>query len=321
MAQDIYLLIEHIKNQVSDISFVMAAAGRELTKSEGGKVIGILLGHNSQALADNLAVDEIIYCDHPSLAEFTSDAYNRTLIALFSEYSPRVVLFGNTTVGADISSSLAAQLNFPIINSCLKVNEDGSLISQICGGKIMLENQIGEDPTFISIIPGGYKPEQGRSDKSPPVTIFKAPDLDNLKVKLHKYIEPDVSDVDIAEENVLIAVGRGIQTEDNIEIAEEIAQLLGGVVCASRPIIDQGWLPTSRLVGKSGKHVKPKLYFALGISGAPEHIEGMSESETIIAINMDPDAPIFDVAKFGVEFDIFDLVDTLIEQVEEAKNG
>jgi len=125
--------------------------------------------------------------------------------------------------------------------------------------------------------------------------------------------------VDISKEPILISVGRGIQNEDNIELAEELAGLLGGTVCSSRPIVDQGWLPTSRMVGKSGKSVKPKLYLALGISGAPEHIEGMGESETIVAINMDPNAPIFDIATYGVEIDLFDLIDPLLEKVEEAK--
>ena len=132
------------------------------------------------------------------------------------------------------------------------------------------------------------------------------------------YVDPEVSDVDITKENVLIAVGRGIQTEDNIELANELAELLGGAVCASRPIIDQGWLPVTRLVGKSGNIVKPKLYLSLGISGAPEHVEGITEAETIIAVNIDPNAPIFDVAKYGAEVDLFDMIDYLIEAIEES---
>jgi electron transfer flavoprotein alpha subunit len=167
------------------------------------------------------------------------------------------------------------------------------------------------------MIPGGYKPEQGQSDSPPEVTPFPV-SLPDLKVKLLKYIEPEVGDVDISSENVLVAVGRGIQTEDNIELAEELAELLGGAVCASRPIVDQGWLPISRMVGKSGQNVKPKLYLALGISGAPEHVEGMTDAEMVVAVNIDPGAPIFDFAKYGAEVDLFDLIDYLIESVEDA---
>jgi electron transfer flavoprotein alpha subunit len=132
-----------------------------------------------------------------------------------------------------------------------------------------------------------------------------------------EYIEPEAGDVDISTESLLISVGRGIQSEDNIEIAEELAEALGGVVSASRPVVDQGWLPTSRLVGKSGYQVKPKVYLALGISGAPEHTESITGSEVIIAINTDPAAPIFNIAKYGVVEDIFDLVPVLTEKIEE----
>ena len=320
MTQDIYLLIEHIQGQVSDISYIMAAAARELAQKEDSSVIGILFGSDTESLKETLAVDKVIYCDHPALAEFTSDAYKRTLVSLLAEYSPQAIFFGNTTIGADVSSALSKRTNNPIINSCIKVSESGNLISQICGGKIMVESQLADQTTFVTMIPGGYKPEEGQSDSPPETITFAPPDFENLKVRLKQYIEPEAGDVDISKENVLIAIGRGIQTEDNIELAEELAELLGGTVCASRPLVDQGWLPTSRLVGKSGQQVKPKLYLALGISGAPEHSEGMSESETIIAVNMDPDAPIFDIAKYGIEFDLFDLIDPLIKQVKEAKS-
>jgi electron transfer flavoprotein alpha subunit len=299
----------------------MTAAAKELAKAEGGSVVGLLLGSGAEHLKDNLAADRVIYCDHTALAEFTSDAYKRTLIAILDEYKPRAVIFGNTTIGADLSSSLAAHGSHPIINSCIRVTETGGLTSQICGGKIMVDSQLAEQTTLITMIPGGYKPEQGKGGPPSETISFAPPDLENLKVKLTQFIEPDTGDVDISQEKILVAIGRGIQTEDNIELAENLAKLLGGTVCASRPVIDQGWLPTSRLVGKSGKSVKPELYLCLGISGATEHMEGIMGSKTIIAINSDPDAPIFDVAKYGIEVDLFDFIDPLLEQLEQIKNG
>jgi electron transfer flavoprotein alpha subunit len=319
MTQDIYLLIEHIQGQVSDISYVMTAAARDLAGSLGGNVVGVLLGSGAEDLKDTLAVDKVIYCDDPALAEFTSDAYKKVLTALLGEHTPRVMFFGNTTLGADVSSVLSAKLDFPIINSCQKIADDGSVTSQICGGKIMLDSQVADGTTFITMIPGGYKPEEGQGGPPSEVISFDSPDLGELKVKLNQYIEPDTSDVDIAQEKVLIAIGRGIQTEDNVELAEELAQLLGGTVCASRPVIDQGWVPTSRLVGKSGKSVKADLYLSLGISGATEHLEGILDSKTIIAVNSDPDAPIFDAATYGIEIDLFDFIDPLLERIENAK--
>ena len=321
MTQDIYLLIEHIQGQVSDISFIITAAAKELAAKEGGSVVGILFGSGAEDLKDTLALDKVIYCDNPSLAEFSSDAYKRTLIALLEEYTPRALFFGNTTLGADVSSSIAAHMKFPIINSCIKISDSGGIISQICGGKIMVDSQLADGTTLITMNPGGYKPEEGQGGPPGETIKFTAPDLESLKVKLNQFIEPDAGDVDISQEKVLIAIGRGIQTEDNIELADQLAALLGGTVCASRPVIDQGWLPTSRLVGRSGKNVKPDLYLSLGISGATEHVEAITDSKTIIAINSDPDAPIFDIAQYGIEADLFDLIDPLLEQIENAKDG
>lgn len=320
MNQDIYVVIEHLQGQVADISYVSLAAARDLAQATGGQVVGVLLGENAQDLASTLAADKVLYADHAALAEFTYDAYALAVASLIESNEPRAVVFGNTTIGADFASALSARQSLLLVSSCVRI-DDGKLACQICGGKIMAECELGESTTLITMTPGEYKVEQGQSDKAPEIETFDAPALEDLRVSLKTYIEPETGDVDIGKEPILIAVGRGIQTEDNIELAEELAEFLGGAVCSSRPIVDQGWLPTSRMVGKSGKSVKPKLYLALGISGAPEHVEGMAESEMIIAVNMDPNAPIFDIATYGVEFDFFDLIDPLLEQVEEAKEG
>ncbi len=320
MNQNIYVIIEHLQGQVSDISYIALAAARDLAQETGGQVVGVLLGHNAQNMADSLLADSVMYADHPMLAEFSADAYQKTVAKLITDNEPRAVIFGNTSIGADVASVLSARLSLPLVSSCVKI-VGGKVSSQICGGKIMAESELAEATTLITMISGGYKAEDGQSKSPPEVASFDAPTLDSLQVTFKQYIEPEAGDVDISKETILIAIGRGIQTEDNIELAEELAELLDGTVCSSRPLVDQGWLPTSRMVGKSGQTVKPKLYLALGISGAPEHVEGMAESEMIIAVNMDPNAPIFDIATFGVEFDIFDLIDPLLEQVEEAKEG
>lgn len=317
MSQDVYVVIEHLRGQVSDISYIMLAGARELAQNTGGEVIGVLLGHNGQELASNLAADAILYFDHPALAEFTSDAYQTVIAGLLKEKQPRAALFGSTTIGADVASVLSARLDLPLVGLCQSFAPGEKYISQIYGGKIMAEGALPAPSTLVSMIPGGYKPEQGYSEQAPELTEAAVQPLDDLRVTLTGYIEPEAGDVDIANEAILIAVGRGVQTEDNIELAEEMAELMNGVVCASRPVVDQGWLPTPRMVGKSGKTVKPKLYLAMGISGAPEHVEGMIDSETIIAVNTDPAAPIFDIAKYGAEIDMLDLMEVLIEQLEE----
>jgi len=321
MSQDIYVVIEHINKQVSDISYIMLAAAEAFSKAKGGSVVGVLLGHNASDLANNLAADKILYLDHPALAEFTSDAYVTALFNLFQGDLPRAILFGSTSIGAGLGSALSAKLDLPLVGLCRNFDADGRFVAQICGGKIMAEGDLPSPTGLITIIPGGYKPAEGQSTQPPEVYPVEVSDLDNLLVSLLNYIEPEVGDVDISDEAVLISIGRGIQTEDNIELAEELAELLGGVVCASRPIVDQGWLPTSRMVGKSGKTVKPNLYLAMGISGAPEHVEGITDSELIIAINTDPDAPIYEIAQYGAEIDLLDLSETLIDLIEEEIGG
>ena len=319
MSQTLFVVIEHLRGQVAEISYVMLAAARQLAQNGNGEVVAVLLGKNTQELAASLAADRVLYMDDDSLAEFTSDAYQTALAALIKEQNPRAVLFGHTSLGMDVASGLSAKLGLPVVSSCRSFSAGGQFICQICGGKIMAEGEIPAPTALITMVPGGYKSELGRSTQAPPVTPVAVPAMDGLRVSLKNYIEPEAGDVDIAKEAVLVSVGRGIQTKDNIDLANELAGALGAAISASRPVVDQGWLPASRLVGKSGKRVKPKIYLALGISGAPEHVEGMSDSQVIIAINTDPNAPIFNVAKFGSTIDMFDLVPALTEKVKQAK--
>ena len=319
MSQDIFVVVEHLRGQVADISHVMLAGARALSQTIGGGVVAVLLGKDAQGLAANLAADRVLYVDHPALADFTPDAYQLVLADLIQAQSPRAVLFGHSSVGMDIAGGLSAKLGIPIVGSCRSFTADGKFVSQICGGKIMAEGDLPSPTAIVTMVPGGYKAEQGQSSQAAAITIIVAPALDSIRVSLKQYIEPDTSDVDIAKETMLVSVGRGIQNKDNIELANELASALGCAVSASRPVVDQGWMPTTRLVGKSGKRVKPKIYLALGISGAPEHVEGMGDSQVIIAVNTDPNAPIYNIAKYGTTVDMFDLLPVLTDKVKQAK--
>jgi electron transfer flavoprotein alpha subunit len=314
MNQEIFVLIEHLQGKVSDISYVMLAAARVLASASQGDVVALLLGHDAQKLADDLAADRVLYVDHPDLVEFTPDAYLEALTPQIQQHGPRAMLLGHTSIGMDVASGLSARLDLPLVSQCRNVTvSDGSLgfISQICGGKIMAEGLLPEPTTLMTMVPGAFRPEQGRSEQAPTLNRQADPELAGLRVKLAQYVEPEAGDVDITKAPILIAIGRGLQSADDLELVEEVAHALGGVVCASRPIVDQGWLPATRLVGKSGYTVKPKLYLALGISGAPEHVESITGSELIIAINTDPSAPIFDVAQYGADVDLLDLVEAI----------
>lgn len=319
MSQNILVLVEHLQGKVLDISYVMLAAGRVLAQGAGGSVVALVMGHNAKDLANDLNADEVQYMDHPALKEFTPDAYLQALGGYLQDNPHRAVLMGHTSIGMDVASGLSVRSGLPLVSQCQSVSPDGAFSSQICGGKIMAEGELPQPSALVTMVPGGYKPEEGQSDKPPKVTDLPAPDLGDLRVQLREYIEPEAGDVDISKESILVAVGRGLQNEDDIEIAEELAQALGGSVCATRPIVDQGWLPTTRLVGKSGLGVKPKVYLALGISGAPEHVQSITDSDVIIAINTDSTAPIFNMAQYGAEIDMIDFAAAMTEQLQAVK--
>jgi electron transfer flavoprotein alpha subunit len=327
MSENILVITEHLQGHVLDITYIMLAGARQLAEGTGGKVIAVLLGYKAQSLTKDFNADKVHSYDRPSLENFSPDAYLQVLEAEIKEEQPRAVLFGHTTLGMDVASGLSARLSLPLVSQVQHFDPGptgnagaGGLnfVSQICGGKIMAEGTLPETTALVTMVPGGYKLEDGQGP-TPSVLEKQAPGLEGMRVRLSHFIEPEVSDVDIAREPVLVSVGRGLQNQGDLETVERLAKDLHGAVSASRPLVDKGWLPTSRLVGKSGKAVKPKMYLALGISGAPEHAEAITSSDMIIAVNTDPNAPIFDIAKYGVEMDMMELLPVLLEKLEQEK--
>lgn len=319
MTNDIFILAEHLNGKLADIAFEMTGKARQLATTWGGKVVTVLLGHGARALAETIGADAVLYVDDPALADFNPEAYGRVLAALVKERAPRLVMLGNTSMGMDLAAGLSVVSGLPLIAyvNGLAV-EDGVLVatSQIYGGKIQAEAMPDGEACIVSCLAGAFPADAGRG--SAPVEQIPCPvALGDLKVKFVKLIEPQGGDVDITQQSLLVSIGRGIGGQENIELAQALAEALGCAVSASRPITDAGWLPKTRQVGKSGLTVKPKLYLALGISGAPEHLEGMRGAETIIAVNTDPKAPIFDVAHYGATCDVLDLLPALTEKVKE----
>jgi electron transfer flavoprotein alpha subunit len=325
MNQDIYVLIEHLQGQVVDISFMLLAQARSLAQNSGGKVIAILLGWNQSNLAGNLAADEVYSYDHASLAQFTSERYVEICADLLAKHQPRLMLFGETSMGSETAGGVSGRLELPLISSCAAIQSTGAELRyscQVCAGKLVAEGEISAvQTTLVTLLPGAFKLELGKSSHAPPIIAQTLPELANPRMRVTQWLEPAKGDVDISKEHLLISVGRGIQQKDNIELAEELAAAAGGTVTGSRPVIDLGWLPASRLVGKSGKAVRPKIYLALGISGAPEHIESLTGSDMIIAINTNPSAPIFNIARYGAVVDALELLPLLSEGVAREKGG
>ena len=318
MSAGILVLVEHLKGAMVDITFEMLGVGRKVAAAQGGQVHAVLLGKNVAALAARLgAADSVLLADEPSLEQPSAEVIVLLLQQLMAQKQASLVLLGGTNACFGLGAQLSARMNMPFVNFCKGARVDGGslvLTSQLFGGKILSDVRLADAKGIVSVYPGAFPAEAGRSDKTPPVEKVTVPPA-GPKVVFKRYVEPDTSDVDITKQSVLVGVGRGIQSQDNVQLAEELAQSLGGAVCASRPVIDQGWLPLSRQVGKSGLTVKPRLYLAFGISGAPEHWDGMQNSECIISVNTDPKAPIFDGSHYGVVGDAVELIPLLTEKI------
>lgn len=322
MSNDILVFVEHLKDKVSEITFEMLGKGRELAQAQGGNLYAVLIGSQCAGLAEQLGQADAVLCMmDPRLANFNPTAFKHALAELVRERAPRLVMIGNTSMGMDLAAGVSALLDIPLIAYCNNLRlEDGKLVAtaQIYGGKLLVDAEPTGDQLIVSILAGSFSADAGRSDKAAPVEEVKPPLTVNggAGVQFKQLIEPEAADVDITKQDVLVSVGRGIQSADNLELVEELANALGGAVSASRPIVDNGWLPKARQVGKSGASVKPKLYFAIGISGAPEHLEGMRDAPLIIAVNTDPKAPIFDVAHYGIAADLFDVLPALTDKIK-----
>jgi electron transfer flavoprotein alpha subunit len=316
----IFVLIEHLRGQVSDISHTMLAAAREAANAAGGQTSAILIGHQAEGLAETLDADQVLHLDHPQLAEFDPWLYQQAVDHILADHTPNLLLLGHTTTGMDLASGLSARHGWPIASQVRQLTHTGDglgFTSQICGGKLLAQGLFGPSTNIATMMPGGYKAEGVKS--TPSIDQLEPPAFEPSPVRFVEYIEPEPGEVDISQFDVLVAVGRGIGRGDEIELAEELAQALGGTVCASRPVVDQGWLSIARLVGKSGRSVKPRLYLALGISGAPEHMEAIADPQSVIAINSDPNAPIFNQARYGCVADLFDVIPSLVEKLETAQ--
>jgi len=315
MGNDIFVITEHMDGKVSDVSFEMVGKAKELASDLGGQAVAIVLGSGAADLAGGFASDSTMYVDDPALADFNPEAYGKVVEALVKEKSPRLVMFGWTATGMDMAAWLSARLGIPFVANAKSLSVEGSDLivnSQIYGGKMMAEVSPEGDTAIVAVAAGSFPAEAGQGSTTAE-QIASPIALDGLKIQFLEAVKPQSSDVDITAQERLVSVGRGLGGKENIELAEELAEALGATISCSRPVVDAGWLPRTRQVGKSGQKVKPKLYLMLGISGAPEHLEGMSGAELIIAVNTDKNAPIFNVAHYGTTADLFDVAEEILE--------
>ena len=313
----VFAIAEHRMGELNPISVELLNLANAIKKESSEAVI---LGKDVKGFADELAkyADKVWVIQDESLEFFNPETYVDVLMQLFANNKPDVVLVPNTSFGIELAPLLAVKLNAPVATDVVGVDvSDGLKVSKyIFQGKLMVDMKLKESESYVLAVRQGVFKEGSEVGGSVEEVSLKPSEP---KRKFIQYIEPEVGEVDITQADILVTVGRGIDDASNIELAEELAELLGGVVAGSRPVIDNGWLPKDRQIGISGKTVKPKLYLGLAVSGAFQHVMGMKDSELIIAINKDPEAPIFGVAHYGIVGDIFEVVPELIEQLSKIK--
>jgi electron transfer flavoprotein alpha subunit len=300
----------------TDVTLELIGKARELADAWGGHVEVALFGASGGA--DKLeGADTVLSVEHEALTEYVPEAYEIALKALLVERSPRLLLLPNDTTGLDLGTAVATSWGAGHAASVVELTAEGDKAVATCailGGKMLADVEFTGDHGVCTVLAGAFTPASGAT---PEIVVVPAPaELGSLRTALTEKIVPQGGDVDITTADLLVSIGRGIGSKDDLEIAEELADALGAPVSASRPVIDSGWMPKSRQVGKSGLKVKPKAYLAFGISGAPEHLEGMRNAELIIACNTDAGAPIFEVAHYGTTCDLFDLMPSMVEKLE-----
>jgi electron transfer flavoprotein alpha subunit len=304
------------------MSWETLAAGQQLAAQIGQTVSAAVVGEAGELAGKKL--DRVYAVKHELLANYTADGFTAALEQLIRKTNPSIVLFPHTYQVRDFAPKLATRFDKVLISDTVGFRVDAGapiFVRQLFQGKLNADVKPGGgEPHFVSIQAGAFRADQVEAGTSP-VEQF-APELtaDAIRAKPLEPFRESARAVDLTSAEIIVSVGRGIKEKDNIPIVEELAKALGAELAASRPICDNGWLPMERQVGSSGQTVSPKMYLAVGISGAIQHLVGMKGAKTIVAINKDANAPIFEVADYGIVGDLFEVVPALVAEVKKAKS-
>jgi electron transfer flavoprotein alpha subunit len=327
----ILVITEQREAKWNKVSFETLAAAQQIVQQTKGTLAGVVIGKGVAALADELAgwqLDEVLLVEHDLLEKYTPDGFSLALRQVIEAAKPDLVLLPHTYQVRDFAPKLAAAMGKGMIGDCIAYRyENGKLVfvRQMFQGRTAADvTFLGEAPWIASFQAGAFRADlaaKHSSGKAPVKALAVNLAAEQIRTKPLELFREAKQAVDLTQAPILISIGRGIKAPENIPLAEKLAKLMGGEICASRPICDEGWLPMDRQIGSSGQTVAPKLYFAVGISGAIQHVVGMKGSRTIAAINKDQNAPIFEVADYGVVGDLFEIVPALIEELEKTKAG
>jgi electron transfer flavoprotein alpha subunit len=325
----ILLVTELRQGKWNNASFETLSAAQQIAEDSSSTVSALVIGKGVATFANELAskdVAEVLTVEHDLLEAYTPDGYCVALKQVIESAKPDLVLFPHTYQVRDFAPKLAAMLGKGMIGDCVGYrNESGKLVfvRQMFQGKTAADVTFqGTAPWFASFQAGAFRSDlvaAHPSGKAPVNTVSVELKPEQIRTKPLDLFKETKSAVDLTQAPLIVAIGRGIKAPENIPQAEALAKALGGEIAASRPICDEGWLPMERQIGSSGQTVAPKLYLALGISGAIQHVVGMKGARTIVAINKDQNAPIFEIADYGVVGDIFEIMPALTEALERAK--
>ena len=336
----VYVFAQQVDNEISGIALELLGKGKELAAKLETEVTAVLIGYNVKNLADKLAeygADKVILVDDPELETYRTEPYAHALASVIEKYKPEIVLVGATAIGRDLGPTVSARVQTGMTADC-KLLEIGDFPLVAIPGQEQKHNQLlmtrpafggntiatiacpDNRPQMATVRPGVMQKIAPIAGAKAVIEEYNPGFTPNNKYVTIKEVVKAVSDtVDIMDAKILVSGGRGVGSKENFKILDDLAEALDGTVACSRAVTDNGWLPVDRQVGQTGKTVRPQVYFAIGISGAIQHVAGMEESDLIIAINKDEDAPIFDVADYGIVGDLNKIVPQLTEAIKAAK--
>ncbi len=320
---NILVVLENKNGSIHRMSLEAISGAQQIGK-ECGLSVGILvLGENASALAADASqylVEEVLSVENENLNSYTADGYSAAVAQVISVENPHYVFFGHTYQIRDYVPRISAKLKRPFLNDVVShtVDEDKpTFYKQSFNSKLLAELQTsGDGPVLVSFQSAAYSSENIQSGSASTRSVHIDLDASAIKTSPEKPFQEEAGGVDLSSAELIVSIGRGIGKEENIPFAQELAKVIGAELASSRPVVDSGWLPSHHQVGSSGQTVAPKLYLALGISGAIQHVVGMKGSKNIVVINKDPDAPLFEIADYGVVGDIQEIIPKLTEALQ-----
>lgn len=314
----VLVLAEIRDNQLRNVSFEALAAAA--TIAEGGEIAAAIFGTADEALAQKLAehgASKVYLVKNEALQAYTPDGYTQALTQVIEQAGPDAIVTGHTAIGRDLAPRVAARLGYGLVSDATGVEAGPLFIRPIYAGKAFQKRKFVDGKIFVTIRPNNIPANEPQAGKTAEVVTLDA-DLKDLRTVIKEVVRKTTGKVDLSEAKVIISGGRGVKSEDGFKPLEELAEVLGAAVGASRGACDAGYCDYALQIGQTGKVVTPDLYIACGISGAIQHLAGMSNSKVIVAINKDPEAPIFQVADYGIVGDLFEVVPLLTEEFKKV---